>query len=90
MLETTHGLASMRGFITNISIGGCALRVYASVEPYRPGRVKVRIDGSEVWLPIITRWVRRDVRGWSVGAAFDGLTQDKEALVARVVRQRLT
>ena len=89
MLETGNGLATLGGYIIDISVSGCALRLYAPAPAHVAGRVQVSIGGRDVWLPIVTRWARSDTRGWTVGAEFDRPTPEKQELIARFVRQRL-
>ncbi len=89
MLETGSGLATLCGYIIDISVSGCALRLYSPVHAHVAGRVQVSIGGRDVWLPIVTKWARSGTRGWTVGAEFDRPTAEKQELLRRFVRQRL-
>jgi hypothetical protein len=89
MLETPSGLAALSGYIIDISVSGCALRLYAPVQAHVAGRVQLSIRGADVWFPIVTRWARSDSRGWTIGAEFDRPTPEKQELLRRFIRQRL-
>jgi len=89
LLETRNGLITLSGYVIDISVSGCALHIQSWIEPNLVGRVQLALGGQEVWLPIVTRWVRQDAKGWSVGAEFDRPTREKHEFVRRFVAQRL-
>jgi PilZ domain len=88
LLETSHGLTTHTGYVLDISLSGCALHFQTRVDAHLCGRVQLVLAGRDVWLPIVTRWVRQDSRGWSVGAEFDRPTPEKHDLIRRFVSQR--
>jgi PilZ domain len=89
LIETRDGLVTLSGYVIDISVSGCAIHLQNRVEPHLAGRVQLALGRDEVWLPIVTRWVRPDAKGWSVGAEFDRPTREKHDLVRRFVAQRL-
>jgi hypothetical protein len=84
MVDTSDGLRTACGQIIDLSTGGCAIRVHRIIEAELAGRVA----GKEIWLPVITRWIRADSRGWTVGCAFDRLTPDKQRLIGALLFER--
>src|SRR5436853_6711078 len=66
MLDTPGGLVTLSGSLLDISMSGCALHLNARVDAQLAGRVRLSIEGREVWFPITTRWVRSESRGWRV------------------------
>ena len=88
MLDTSDGLRTACGQIVDLSVGGCAIRVHRIIETDLAGRVQVDVAGKSMWLPVITRWVRADSRGWTVGCAFDRLTPEKQQLISALLRER--
>jgi len=88
MLETHAGLVTLAGNIIDISLGGCAVRVYQPVQAHCAGRVQLELGKQGIWLPIVTRWARRDPRGWTIGMEFDRPTEEKLSAVARLIDHR--
>lgn len=85
-LLMTSGSGMLIGFgeITNISAGGCAIRVNnRTLEPNLHGRIELTIAGELVALPVMSQWVRAEPDGCVVGCTFDGLTnEDRRVLDA--------
>ena len=81
IVEQRDTMVSAMGVLVDLSEGGCQLHLRQSVEPYLAARVRLDIAGESLWLPVVTRWVRRDPVGWTVGCAFDGLTPQKSATI---------
>jgi hypothetical protein len=92
MVDTPDGLRTATGQIVDLSVGGCAIRLHRCVDAALAGRVHVEVAGKAMWLPVITRWVRGDPRGFTVGCAFDRLTPEKQKAVGSLLleRRRLT
>jgi len=38
-----------------------------------------------LWLPVVTRWVRHDPSGWTLGCAFGRLTPKKQATLRTIL-----
>jgi PilZ domain len=89
LLETRDGLATVSGYVLDVSESGCALLFQNRVEPHLVGRVRLPLGGQDVWIPIVTRWARAQAQGWMVGAEFDRPTREKQDLVRRFVSQRI-
>ena len=75
------------GVLVDLSEGGCQLHFRQSVEPHLAARVRLDIAGNSLWLPVVTRWVRRAPDGWTVGCAFDGLTSQKTEMIRTLLPQ---
>jgi hypothetical protein len=88
LIDTSDGLVTASGEVIDLSEGGCAVRIHRQVEPHLPGRVKVEVAGRTLWLPILTRWVRADSRGWLVGCAFDRPTPEKQHAIRALIADR--
>jgi hypothetical protein len=88
LIDTPDGLRTAGGQIIDLSAGGCAICLHRSVQAQLVGRVHVEIAGKAIWLPVVTRWVRADARGWIVGCAFDRLTDDKQRAVRALLAER--
>ena len=80
------GLVTATGRLVDLSEGGCQLRFHAHVAANLAARVRIDVAGETFWLPVLTRWVRRDAGEWTVGCAFDRPTPEKQ-LAMRAVLQ---
>jgi hypothetical protein len=80
-------MVSAVGWLVDLSEGGCRLHLHQNVEPYLAARVRLDIAGDSLWLPVVTRWVRRAPVGWTVGCEFDGLTRQKTALIRALLME---
>jgi hypothetical protein len=88
MADTSTGLCMATGYLVDISEGGCAIFTKTRVEEHAPGRVQVEVGSTQIWLPIVTRWTRRDSRGWTIGCAFDRPTDEKQRAIRALVWER--
>ncbi|MDQ1380672.1 MAG: hypothetical protein QOJ71_1391 [Actinomycetota bacterium] len=52
------------------------------------GRVQVHIAGTEMWIPVVTRWVRGETRGWLIGCAGDRPTEQKQRAIRALLWDR--
>jgi hypothetical protein len=77
VVDHPSGLISVSGRVVSLSEQGCELRLHRHIEAYLVARVN--IEG--VWLPVLTRWVRDDGHGWTVGCQFDRPTPDKQRAI---------
>jgi hypothetical protein len=88
LVDTPSGLVTTAGQVLDLSTGGCALRLHRPVDTKLVGRVNMAIAGEALWLPIITRWVRTDSRGWTVGCQFDRPTEEKQRAIRMLLLNR--
>jgi hypothetical protein len=77
MVDTSGGLQMTSGHIVDLSEGGCAVLCKTYVAANLCGRVQVHVAGVEMWIPVVTRWVKGEARGWVIGCAFDRPTDEK-------------
>jgi hypothetical protein len=82
-------IPTLLGYVLEISVSGCALRLHARIDANLAGRVQLLISGQDVWLPIVARWARQDLCGRAVGAEFDRPTREKRELVRRFICSRV-
>ena len=54
------GLVTATGRLVDLSEGGCQLRFHAHVAANLAARVRIDVAGETFWLPVLTRWVRRE------------------------------
>jgi c-di-GMP-binding flagellar brake protein YcgR len=78
IVDPRLGMVGAKGQLIDLSEGGCQLRVQTHLDAHLAGRVRLDLAGKALWLPIITRWVRRDSEGWTVGCAFDRVPAQKQ------------
>ena len=87
-IDSSRGPIGASGRLLDLSEGGCQLRLHRRVEVQLPGRVNLDLEGRSFWLPVVTRWVREDSHGWTVGCEFDRPTPEKReqlrALLAEI------
>jgi c-di-GMP-binding flagellar brake protein YcgR len=86
--DTSQGLVTLSGTVTDLSISGCALIVYTRLEPHHEARIELALDGERLWVPGEIRWTRKREQGWLVGVEFDGLIPAKQSLITRLVAGR--
>ena len=79
IVDPRLGMIGAIGNLVDLSEGGCQLRVQRRIDAHLAGRVRLELAGHTSWFPVVTRWVRRDSQGWTVGCAFDRLTPEKQA-----------
>jgi hypothetical protein len=88
LVDTAGGLRTASGQIIDLSADGCAIRVHRSVDADLAGRIRLQVAGEASWLPVITRTVQADSRGWTVDCAFDRLTPDKQRVIGALLSER--
>jgi hypothetical protein len=86
--DTSGGLVTLSGQVTDLSLGGCAIHVHTCLEPSHEARLELTLDGEQVWVPGHIMWTRVSAQGWLVGIKFDKLVPQKQALIMRLVAER--
>jgi c-di-GMP-binding flagellar brake protein YcgR len=86
--DTSGGIVTLTGRIVDLSITGCAIRVYAPLESEREARLELTLDGERVWVPGQIVWTRIRDNAWMVGVHFDHMTAEKQSLITRLVAER--
>ena len=85
VVDHPAGLITATGHLIDLSEGGCQLRFFRPVDLHLAARVRLEVAGEAFWMPLLTRWIRRDPSGWLVGCSFDRPTDEKQ----RVIRSLL-
>jgi hypothetical protein len=88
MVDTAAGVRMASGRLIDLSEGGCSIFVKHRVEENAPARIQVEIAGTDIWLPVVTRWARCNPRGWTIGCEFDRPTPEKERAIRALVWER--
>jgi hypothetical protein len=88
MADTPNGLCLASGHIVDMAEGGCALHLKTYIAASVAARVRVEVGRTELWLPVVTRWVVADGRGWKVGCSFDRPTPEKQRAIRALVWER--
>ncbi len=86
--DTPDGLVTLSGELVDLSVSGCAIRVYAPLEPRGEARLELTVDGRRVWVSGHVVWTRVRQRAWIAGVRFDRLVPEKQSLLIRVVADR--
>jgi hypothetical protein len=86
--DTPDGLVTLSGELVDLSVSGCAIRVYAPLEPRGEARLELTVDGRQVWVSGHVVWTRVRQRAWIAGVRFDRLVPEKQSLLIRVVADR--
>ena len=88
--DTPDGLVTLSGQLVDLSVTGCAIRVYAPLEPRGEARLELTVDGRQVWVPghIVWTHTRTRERAWIAGVRFDRLVPEKQSLLIRLVADR--
>jgi hypothetical protein len=81
IIDHPGGIVTALGHLVDLSDGGCQLRFPTRVDPNLAARVRIEVAGRALWMPVLTRWVRRDASEWTVGCAFDRPTDDKQLAI---------
>jgi hypothetical protein len=81
IVDPRLGMVGAKGELIDLSEGGCQLRLHRRVHAHLAGRVRIDLAGKTSWFPVVTRWVRGDQQGWTVGCAFDRLTTEKQEIL---------
>jgi hypothetical protein len=88
MADTPRGLCVASGSLVDISEGGCSVFVKTRIAEYVPARIQVELAGTQLWLPVMTRWATCDARGWTIGCEFDRPTEEKQRAIRALVWER--
>ena len=86
--DTPDGVVTLTGKMVDLSVSGCAIRVYGNLEPNRAARLELEVDGQHVWAPGQIMWTRTRDKAWIVGVQFDRLVPEKQSLIVRLVAER--
>jgi len=86
--DTPEGVVTLTGKMVDLSVSGCAIRVYGNLEPQREARLELEVDGQRIWVPGQIVWTRTRDRAWTVGVKFDRLQPDKQSVIIRLVGER--
>jgi hypothetical protein len=86
--DTPEGVVTLTGRLVDLSISGCAIRVYAPLTPEREARLELEVGGERVWVPGQIVWTRIRERAWVVGVKFERLVPEKRSLIMRLVAER--
>lgn len=84
-VDPRRGLIGAKGNLVDLSEGGCRLHFQRHVDSDLAGRVRLKIGGQALWMPILTRGVLRDGDGWSVRCMFVGLSAKKQETLRRLL-----
>jgi hypothetical protein len=88
MVDGTDGLRMTSGHLVDLSEGGCAICTTWPIGEQVAGRVQVEFGGQQLWLPVVTRWVRCDAHGWIAGCSFDRPTDEKQRAIRALLWAR--
>jgi hypothetical protein len=86
--DTPDGLVTITGSLIDLSVSGCAIRVYAPLAPRGEARLELDVDGRRVWVPGHVVWTRLRERAWIAGVRFDRLVPEKQSLLVELVSNR--
>jgi len=86
--DTPEGVVTLSGKLVDLSVSGCAIRVYGNLDARREARLELEVDGERVWVPGQIVWTRTRDRAWVVGVKFDRLQPDKQSVIMRLVGER--
>lgn len=88
--DTSDGIVTVTGRLLDLSISGCAMRVFTQLESEREARLELTVDGERVWVPGHIVWMKIREGAWIVGVRFDHLVPQKQSLITRLVAERRT
>jgi len=88
LVDTPDGLLTTHGQLMDLSEGGFAVFLTRPMDAQHAGRVNLEIAGKALWLPMVTRWVRPESGGWTVGCEFDRPTPEKRQAIRSLLRER--
>ena len=86
--DTPDGVVTLTGKIIDLSVSGCAIRVYGNLAPDREARLELEVDGQQVWVPAQIVWTRTRDRAWTVGVKFEDLVPEKQSVIMQLVADR--
>ena len=85
LVDTPDGLLSTHGQLVDLSESGFSVHLRRSIKVRNAGRVSLTVNGKPLWLPMVTRWVRQDAEGWTVGCEFDRPTPEKQQAIRELL-----
>jgi hypothetical protein len=88
VLDTPSGLQTTAGQLIDLSEGGCAVLSRSYVPVRVPGRLRMVVAASEMWLPVTVVWVQSGKHGWMVGCEFDRPTDEKQRMLRALLWER--
>jgi c-di-GMP-binding flagellar brake protein YcgR len=86
--DSTAGLMTVAGNVVDLSVSGCAIRIFTKLEPKHEARLELELDGERVWVPGHVVWTRMRDSAWMVGIRFDQLVPAKQAMITKLVASR--
>ena len=86
LIDTPDGLVTTHGQLVELTDGACAIHVRKRMGTHHAGRVNLEVGGKDLWLPVVTRWVREEAVGWTVGCEFDRPTPEKQEAIRMLLR----
>ena len=86
--DTPDGIVTLTGKMVDLSVSGCAIRIYGNLEPRSEARLELEVDGERVWVPGEIVWTRTRDRAWIVGVKFERLVPEKQSVIMRLVGER--
>jgi hypothetical protein len=89
LIDHPAGLITASGHLVDLSEGGCQLQFHTHVDANLAARVRIEVAGKTFWMPVVTRWVRRDGNEWTVGCAFDRPTLEKQLTIRAMLETRI-
>jgi PilZ domain len=87
LLDTPDGLLTTYGQLVDLSEVGFSVYMRRSIEAHHVGRVNFTVRGEPLWLPMVTRWIREDAGGSTVGCEFDRPTPEKQQAIRDLLRE---
>jgi hypothetical protein len=81
LVDTPDGLLTTYGQLVELSEAGFFVHMRRAMDTHHAGRVSFTVRGEPLWLPMVTRWVREDAAGWTVGCEFDRPTPEKQQAI---------
>ena len=88
LVDTPDGLLTTSGQLVDLSEGGFSVHLRRPMKVHNAGRVSLTVNGKPLWLPMVTRWVRQDAGGWTVGCEFDRPTPEKQQAIRELLDAR--
>jgi hypothetical protein len=85
IVEDRSGPVAVSAEIVGLSVRGCELRVHTPIDAGRVGRLGVHMRDTTLWVPVRTRNMRRDPRGWTIDCVFDSPTADEQRCIYALV-----
>lgn len=86
--DSSEGLMTVIGNVIDLSVSGCAIRIFTKLEPKHEARLELELDGERIWVPGHVVWTRMPDSAWMVGIRFDQLVPEKQSLIMKLVASR--